>query len=72
MFAFGGLYGLAFSAAMKVDGASLFENNGDMVYATKQNTVEKSIKDICAHVPAPTSVAAPAAAPSPTPASSPI
>lgn len=61
MFAFGGLYGLAFSAAMKVDGGSLFENNGDMVYATKENTVEKSIRDICAHVPPPTST------PTPTP-----
>ena len=58
MFAFGGLYGLAFSAAMKVDGASLFENNGDMVYATKQTTVEKSIRDVCDHIPAPAAVPA--------------
>ncbi|MDR3751446.1 MAG: hypothetical protein P4K94_08180 [Terracidiphilus sp.] len=59
MFAFGGLYGLAFSAAMKVDGASLFQNDGDMVYATKQTTVEKSIQDICAHIPAPVRALAP-------------
>jgi len=52
MFALGGLSGLALSATMKVDGASLFESNGDMVYATKQNSVEKSIKDICDHIPA--------------------
>jgi hypothetical protein len=53
MFALGGLTGLALSAGAKVDGASLFENNGDMVYATKQNTVEKSIKETCDHIPAP-------------------
>jgi len=29
---------------MKVDGASLFKTDGDMVYATKQNTVEKQSK----------------------------
>jgi hypothetical protein len=50
-FAMGGLTGLALSAAAKVDGASLFENNGDMIYATKQNSVEKAIKDICSHIP---------------------
>jgi hypothetical protein len=65
MFAFGGLYGLAFSAAMKVDGASLFQNDGDMVYATKQTTVEKSIRDICDHIPPPTLAPATAQAPSP-------
>jgi hypothetical protein len=54
MFAFGGLYGLAFSAWMKVDGASLFQTDGDMLYATKMNTVEKAIMDVCAHIPAPT------------------
>lgn len=69
MFAMGGLTGLALSAAAKVDGASLFENNGDMVFATKQNTVEKSIKDICAHIPVPGGVpAAVPAAPLPVPA----
>ena len=65
MFALGGLTGLALSAAAKVDGASLFENNGDMVYATKQNTVEKSIQDICAHIHAPNLIPAPATAPPP-------
>jgi hypothetical protein len=50
-FAFGGLTGLALSAAAKVDGASLFQNDGDMVYATKENTVEKAIRDVCTHVP---------------------
>jgi len=53
MFAFGGLAGLALSAAAKVDGASLFLPNGDMVYATKENTVEKSIKDTCDHIQQP-------------------
>ena len=68
MFAFGGLYGLAFSAVMKVDGASLFENNGDMVYATKQTTVEKSIADICVHITPPgTATSTPAMVPVPIP-----
>jgi len=53
MFAFGGLTGLALSGTMKVDGASLFQPDGDMVYATKQGTVEKAIKDTCAHIPPP-------------------
>lgn len=52
MFALGGLTGLALSAGAKVDGASLFQADGDMIYATKQNSVEKSIRDICAHIPA--------------------
>jgi hypothetical protein len=52
MFAMGGLAGLALSAAAKVDGASLFLANGDMVFATKQNSVEKSIRETCAHIPA--------------------
>ena len=55
MFVFGGLTGLALAGSMKVDGASLFQADGDMIYATKQNTVEKAIKDTCAHIPAPTS-----------------
>jgi hypothetical protein len=50
MFAFGGLTGLALSAGQKVDGASLFQPDGDMVYATKKNTVEKAIRDVCAHI----------------------
>jgi len=53
MFAFGGLTGLALAGSMKVDGASLFQADGDMIYATKQNTVEKAIKDTCAHIPVP-------------------
>ena len=55
MFALGGLTGLALAGTMKVDGASLFQADGDMIYATKQNTVEKAIKDTCAHIPAPSS-----------------
>jgi hypothetical protein len=51
MFAFGGLSGLALSSMMKVDGASLFESTGDMVYATKNRTVEGTIKEVCQHVP---------------------
>ncbi len=47
MFAFGGLAGLALSAAAKVDGASLFNADGDMVTATKQRTVEVSIREVC-------------------------
>lgn len=71
MFALGGLTGLALSGAAKVNGASLFQNDGDMVYATKQNTVEKAIKDVCAHIPASTPIPAPAPimAPIPQPSS---
>jgi hypothetical protein len=58
MFAMGGLTGLALSAGAKVDGASLFENNGDMIYATKQNSVEKSIRDVCVHIPQPVAASA--------------
>lgn len=67
MFALGGLTGLALSAGAKVDGASLFENSGDMVFATKQNTVEKAIREICLHIPAPgtSSSALPASGPAP-------
>jgi hypothetical protein len=71
MFALGGLTGLALSAGAKVDGASLFENSGDMVFATKQNTVEKAIKDICEHIPAPTPAVAPTPPTPPAPASIP-
>jgi hypothetical protein len=49
-FAGGGLVGLAALAGAKVDGASLFDRNGDMVFATKQRTVEKAIQEICPHV----------------------
>jgi hypothetical protein len=51
MFAFGGLSGLALSALAKVDGASLFDANGDMITATKQRTVEKSVREICGSIP---------------------
>jgi len=67
MFAFGGLTGLALSAGAKVDGASLFQADGDMLYATKQTTVEKSIKDVCAHIPPPAPVPAPPTSAPPTP-----
>jgi hypothetical protein len=53
MFAFGGLTGLALSAGMKVDGASLFQSDGDMIYAVKKNTVESTIKDVCKHIQIP-------------------
>ena len=52
MFAFGGLAGLALSASSKVDGASLFAANGDLLTATKQRTVENAIREICASIPA--------------------
>lgn len=52
MFAFGGLAGLALSAASKVDGASLFAANGDLVTATKQRTVENAIRELCNSIPA--------------------
>jgi len=75
-FMFGGLAGLALSAAAKVDGASLFNANGDMVYATKQNSVEKAVKDICDHIPAsgvaPGPVPARAPVPAPSPAALPV
>jgi hypothetical protein len=51
MFAFGGLAGLALSAASKVDGASLFSANGDMITATKQRTVGNAIREICTAIP---------------------
>ena len=69
MFAFGGLTGLALAGGMKVDGASLFQPDGDMLFATKQNTVEKSIRETCAHIPLPSAApAAPAPALAPIPA----
>lgn len=52
-FAFGGLTGLALSAASKVDGASLFQPNGDMIFATRMNTVAKAVKESCLHIPPP-------------------
>lgn len=53
-FALGGLTGLALSGASKVDGASLFLPNGDMIFATRENTVQKAIKASCGHIPPPT------------------
>ena len=50
MFAFGGLTGLAISAHSKVDGASVFDTNGDMVFATRARTVETAIKEVCGHL----------------------
>ena len=50
MFAFGGLTGLALSAHSKVDGASVFNSNGDMVFATRERTVDHAIKAVCAHL----------------------
>ena len=71
MFAFGGLAGLALAGTMKVDGASLFQADGDMIYATKQNTLEKAVRDVCAHIPptmtTPALVPASAQAPIPPP-----
>jgi len=69
MFAFGGLAGLALAGTMKVDGASLFQADGDMIYATKQNTLEKAVRDVCAHIPPTTTIPAlaPASALAPIP-----
>lgn len=50
MFAFGGLTGLALSAGMKVDGASLFDRNGDMVCAVKERSVEGAVKKLCPYI----------------------
>ncbi|MGA8143859.1 MAG: hypothetical protein WB987_08240 [Candidatus Acidiferrales bacterium] len=50
MFAMGGLTGLAFSAGMKLDGASVFTSDGDMVYATQASTVRHTIKEVCEHL----------------------
>jgi hypothetical protein len=52
MFAFGGLAGLALSAASKVNGASLFAANGDLITATQQRTVENAIRELCGSIPA--------------------
>jgi hypothetical protein len=50
LFAFGGLPGLALSAGMKVNGASLFDRNGDMVYAVKERSVEDAVKKMCPYI----------------------
>lgn len=52
-FAFGGLTGLAISAASKVDGSSLFQPNGDMIFATREKTVQTAIRVSCLHIPPP-------------------
>jgi PEGA domain-containing protein/PDZ domain-containing protein len=49
-----GATGGLISAVQKVNGASLFAANGDMVYATRESTVGSTVKDICKHVPNPT------------------
>jgi hypothetical protein len=67
MFAFGGLPGLALSAASKVDGASLFAANGDLVTATKQRTVGNAIKEVCTAIPLMVEHAAQRPAPAPYP-----
>lgn len=46
-----GLTNLALSAGAKVDGATLFQNDGDLVYSTKQISVQKAIRDLCGHIP---------------------
>jgi hypothetical protein len=50
MFILGGLPGLAISAHMKVDGASVFSKNGDMVYATRERTVMNAVKAVCSRL----------------------
>jgi hypothetical protein len=49
-FILGGLTGLAISAHMKVDGASVFNKDGDMVYATRERTVMNAVKAVCSHL----------------------
>ena len=46
-FVFGGLTGLAMSAAVKVDHAGLYKPNGDMIVAAKARTVGGAVKEIC-------------------------
>jgi hypothetical protein len=46
------LAGLAMSSAMKVDGASVFNADGDLLTATRQRTVQKTIKEVCKSFPA--------------------
>jgi hypothetical protein len=49
-----GATGGLISAVQKVNGASLFAANGDMVYATRESTVGSTVKEICKHIPNPT------------------
>lgn len=45
-FVFGGLSGLAMSAAVKVDHAGLYKANGDLIIAAKARTVGGAVKEI--------------------------
>jgi hypothetical protein len=49
-----GVTGALISAAQKVDGASVFTTNGDMVYATRESTVGSTVRDVCKHMQNPT------------------
>ena len=49
-FAFGGLSGLAMSAAVKVDHAGLYRPNGDLVIAARARTVGGAVKELCPHI----------------------
>lgn len=49
-FAFGGLSGLAMSAAVKVDHAGLYKPNGDLIVAAKARTVGGAVKEICPYI----------------------
>jgi hypothetical protein len=49
-FVFGGLSGLAMSAAVKVDHAGLYKPNGDLVIAAKARTVGGAVKEICPYL----------------------
>lgn len=46
-FIFGGLTGLAMSAAVKVDHAGLYKPDGDLIYAAKARTVGGAVKEVC-------------------------
>ena len=50
MFAFGGLTGLAIASSMKVDGGSVFDTNGDMIFAARERSVIKVVKEACKHL----------------------
>jgi len=50
MFAFGGIYGLAISAAMKVNKVAVFNHSGDMVFAGKATSVGSAARDACSHM----------------------
>ena len=50
-FALGGLTGLLIASGAKVNGGALFTPSGDLVFATKQRSVQKAIVQMCQHVP---------------------